>query len=37
VLAPSNGALCAKAARIVADLGFALATPEEARGLLGLG
>jgi uncharacterized protein (DUF849 family) len=37
VLAPSNGALSAKAARIVADLGFALATPEEARGLLGLG
>jgi uncharacterized protein (DUF849 family) len=37
VLATSNGALCAKAARIVADLGFAVATPEEARGLLGLG
>jgi uncharacterized protein (DUF849 family) len=36
VLAPGNGALCAKAARIVADLGFALATPQEARGLLGL-
>lgn len=37
VLAPSNGELCAKAARIVADLGFALATPGEARDLLGLG
>jgi len=37
VLAASNGALCAKAARIVADVGFALATPEEARDLLGLG
>jgi uncharacterized protein (DUF849 family) len=37
VLAASNGALCAKAARIVADLGYVLTTPEEARGLLGLG
>jgi uncharacterized protein (DUF849 family) len=37
VLALGNGALCAKAARIVADMGFALATPDEARGMLGLG
>lgn len=37
VLAPSNGVLCAKAARIVADLGFALAAPEEAREMLCLG
>jgi uncharacterized protein (DUF849 family) len=36
VLAPGNGALCAKAARIVSDLGFELATPEEAREMLGL-
>lgn len=37
VLAPGNGALCAKAARIVRDLGCELATPQEARALLGLG
>lgn len=37
VLAPGNGALCAKAARIVGDLGGVLATPEEARALLALG
>lgn len=37
VLAPGNGALCAKAARMVRDLGCGLATPAEARGILGLG
>jgi uncharacterized protein (DUF849 family) len=36
VLAPGNGALCAKAARIVNDLGCGLATPEDAREMLGL-
>lgn len=36
VLAPDNAALCAKAARIVDDLGGELATPEEARVILGL-
>lgn len=35
-LAPSNAALCAKAARMVGDLGCMLATPEEAREILGL-
>ena len=36
VLAPDNAALCAKARRIVEELGGDLATPEEARALLGL-
>lgn len=36
VLAQGNGVLCVKAARIVGDLGFVLATAEEARALLGL-
>jgi uncharacterized protein (DUF849 family) len=36
LLAPGNGALCAKAARIVRDLGCELATPQETRALLGL-
>lgn len=36
VLAPDNAALCAKAARLVDDLGGELATPEEARVILGL-
>ncbi|MDB5602803.1 MAG: NADPH:quinone reductase [Xanthobacteraceae bacterium] len=36
VLAPSNAALCEKAARIIGDLGGELATPKEARALLGL-
>ncbi|MBE0547013.1 MAG: 3-keto-5-aminohexanoate cleavage protein [Rubrivivax sp.] len=35
-LTPSNAALCAKAARIVGDLGYELATPEEAREKLAL-
>lgn len=35
-LAPSNAALCAKAARILKDLGFGLASPEAARQRLGL-
>ena len=36
VLAPDNAALCEKAARLVDDLGGELATPEEARAILGL-
>lgn len=36
VLAPSNAALVEKARRIVADLGGHVATPREARALLGL-
>jgi uncharacterized protein (DUF849 family) len=36
VLAPSNAALVEKARRIVADLGGQVATPREARALLGL-
>jgi len=36
VLAEGNGALCRKAARIVGDLGGKLATPMEARRMLGL-
>jgi uncharacterized protein (DUF849 family) len=36
VLAPSNAALCEKAARMIGDLGGELATPKEARALLGL-
>lgn len=35
-LAPGNGALVAKARRIVEDLGGALAPPDEARAILGL-
>jgi uncharacterized protein (DUF849 family) len=37
ILARSNAELCSKAARIVADLGFDLASPLEARAMLGLG
>ena len=36
VLAPSNAALVKKARRIVEDLGGAVATPQEARALIGL-
>ena len=36
VLAPSNAALVAKARRIVEDLGGQIATPAEARAILGL-
>lgn len=36
VLAPSNAALVEKARRIVEDLGGAIATPQEARALIGL-
>jgi len=36
VLAPSNAAMAEKAARIVAELGGELATPNEARRILGL-
>jgi len=36
VLANGNGQLCKKAARIVDDLGFSLASPAEARAMLGL-
>lgn len=36
VLAPDNAALVEKAARIIADLGGTLATPKEARSMLGL-
>jgi uncharacterized protein (DUF849 family) len=36
VLAPDNAALVAKGARIIADLGGRLATPAEAREMLGL-
>ena len=36
VLAPSNAALCEKAARIVDELGGELATSKEARAILGL-
>lgn len=36
VLAESNAALVAKAARIVRDLGGDIATPDEARAILGL-
>lgn len=36
VLAPSNAALCEKAKRMIGDLGGELATPKEARALLGL-
>lgn len=36
ILAPSNAAMVAKAARIVRDLGGSIATPTEARALLGL-
>ena len=36
VLAPSNAALVKKARRIVGDLGGAVATPQEARALIGL-
>ena len=36
VLADGNGALCAKASRIIQDLGCAIATPREAREMLGL-
>lgn len=36
VLAPGNGALCAKAARLVRDLGCELASPDEARTMLGI-
>ena len=35
-LTPSNAALCEKAARILDDLGGELATPKEARAILGL-
>ncbi len=35
-LAPSNAALVEKAVRIINDLGNAVATPNEARELLGL-
>jgi 3-keto-5-aminohexanoate cleavage enzyme len=35
-LTPSNGALCEKAVRILDDLGAELATPKEARQMLGL-
>lgn len=37
VLAQGNGALCEKAARIVGDLGFRLASPQRAREMLRLG
>lgn len=36
VLAPSNAALCVKARRIVTDLGYRLATPAQARVVMGL-
>jgi len=36
VPAPSNGALVAKAARIAAELGRPIATPAEARAILGM-
>jgi uncharacterized protein (DUF849 family) len=36
VLAPSNAAMVEKAARVVNDLGGELATPDEARAILGL-
>lgn len=36
VLAPSNAALVERAARIVADLGSSVATPAQARAILGL-
>lgn len=36
VLAPSNAALCEKAKRMIGDLGGELASPKEARALLGL-
>jgi uncharacterized protein (DUF849 family) len=36
-LAPSNAALVAKVRRLVEELGATVATPQEARGLLGLG
>jgi len=36
VLAPSNAALCEKAARIIDDLGGELATPKQAREILNL-
>jgi uncharacterized protein (DUF849 family) len=36
VLAPDNAALVRKAAHIVDELGGALATPKEARAILGL-
>jgi len=35
-LAPSNAALCEKAVRILDDMGGELATPKEARAILGL-
>lgn len=37
VLAPSNAALVERAARVVEDLGSSVATPQEARSILGLG
>ena len=37
VLAKSNGELVEKAVRIARELGREIATPEEARGILGLG
>ena len=36
VLAEGNGALCARASRIIRDLGCAVATPDEARAMLAL-
>lgn len=36
-LAPSNAALVEKAVRVIGDLGGAVATPNEARAILGLG
>ena len=36
VLAPSNAAVAEKAARIIDELGGELATPKEARRILGL-
>ena len=36
VLAPSNAAMAEKAARIIDELGGELATPNEARRILGL-
>ncbi len=35
-LAPSNASLVEKAARVISDLGGAVATPAEARAMLGL-
>ena len=34
-LAKSNGELCEKAVRMIRDMGFEVATPDEARAIIG--